>query len=131
MKSTNEIRTKWVAITPYIYTAVLLLSIVFGFIAGVLINRSGGFGTAGDPIAVISWFILFPAYIIADGILNSNFFWCSLRAAILPLAEGIVIWLVTGWQDPFAVSLGVAFIYLLGSLAVVGITRAVQKSRKA
>jgi hypothetical protein len=127
MKSTNGIRTKWGALTLYIYIAVLLIGIVLGFIAGVWIKGSD---SDGDPIAVISWFIIFPAYLIADGILNNNFLWCSLRAAFLPLAEGFVITQVSGWPDPFAVSITIAVVYFVGSLVVVGITRAVRKSRK-
>lgn len=131
MQSIKKCLTRWGSITPYVYTAVLLLGIILGFIAGAMINNDGGAGSsAGDPIAILSWFILFPIYIIADGILNCRFLWCPLRAAFIPLVQGFVIWQVTGWEDPFAVSISVAFLYLLGSLVVVGITRIVRKSKK-
>jgi hypothetical protein len=129
MKTTNATPSKWGARIMYGYIGMLIVAIVLGFVAGGMIKNDGAL--AGDPIAVLSWFILFPAYIVADGILNDGFLGCSLRAALLPLVQGLVIWLVTGWADPFAVSQVVAFIYFLGSLAVVAIARAVRKSRKA
>ncbi len=117
-KTTFQLR--WVVISPYVYTAVLIFSVVLGFIGGTLINKSGGHGSAATPISEISWYI-FPTYLIIDGILNKSFLWCSLRAAFLPLVLGFVMWQVTGRQDPSLFNLTEAFIYFLGSLIVVGI----------
>lgn len=136
MKSTTEGNpkwgariAKWVAASPMLtYLAVLIFGIVLGFIDGAMIKS----WDLLDPIgAEFTFFILFPAYIIADGILNSRFFWCPLRAASLPLAQGFVIWKMSDWGDPFGVSQIVAIIYVFGSLVVVGITHAVRKSKKA
>ena len=113
--------------TVPIYIGMVSVSIVLGVITGVMIISEGSH--AVDPILTISWLVLFPMYIIADGILNSRFLWCSLRAAVLPLVEGVIIWLVTFDYEPFIVSLVVSMIYILGSLIVVRLSRAVRKSK--
>jgi hypothetical protein len=123
MESGSNFRTKWGTRIVYAYITVSAAAIVLGYVAGAMIKR----GDTGDVIGVISFFILFPPYIIADGILNSCFLWCPLRAAALPLVEGLAIWSVTGWHDPFTVSLIVAIIYVLVSLGVVGTTLSVRR----
>jgi hypothetical protein len=117
----------WNLIFTLVYIPVFLLSVVFGIIAAALINNRGS--VSADTIAVISWFIVFPLFILSDAILSARLLWCPLRACALPLVEGFVIYLLTDWQDPFAVSLVVSLIYAASSLIISGISFAVRKSR--
>jgi hypothetical protein len=130
----TSFKSRWGVINPYVYTAILLFNIVLGFIGSTLINKSGGSGSAANPIIEIAWYI-FPAYIIVDGILNKSFLWCPLRAAFPPLVQEFVMWLVIDKQYSSVLNLTgaftEAFIYFLGSLLVVAIiTRAFRISFK-
>ena len=119
---------KWGSRIAYGYVVMLAIAIALGFVAGDMINKGGIL--AGDSVAIVSWFILFPAYILADAIVNARFLTCPLRAAFLPLLEGFVIFQVTDWGDPFGVSQTVAIIYFMASVVVVAIARSVRR-RKA
>jgi len=108
------------------YAGMLALAAVFGLIGGLMDNSD----ISTDPIAVLSFFILFPAYVLADGIVNARFVRCPLRAGSLPLAEGYVISKVADWPDPFAVSQIVAIIYVLASLVVITFARVTAARRR-
>jgi hypothetical protein len=107
------------------FVAILPGAAGLGYLAGLAINTGGA--RAGDQVVVASWFVLFPLYILADSILNARFVHCALRAAALPLAEGLVIWFVTRWPDPLAVATIVAALSATASVLLVGATRAVRK----
>ncbi len=117
-------RGAWGPTIAYGYVLMLGAAVLLGYVAGDLINKGGIL--AADPIAIVSWFVLFPAYVILDGILNARFFTCPVRAALLPLVQGFVIMKVSGEGGAFGVSQLVAFGMLALSFVVVGITRGVR-----
>lgn len=107
------------------YFVMLGLAVLFGLLGGTMISSGGG--QAADPIAILTFFILFPAFVLADAAFKAQLLFCPLRAVSLPLVEGFVIWQVADWQDPFAISVITAFIYAIASFIVAAIARARRK----
>lgn len=108
-----------------LYFVMLGLAVLFGILGGVLMRFGGP--TAADPVAIITLFILFPAFIFTDAAFRTQQLLCPLRAVSLPLTEGLVIALIIGDQDPFAVCIATAFIYAVASFTVVAVARAIRK----
>ncbi len=118
-------RRVWGPTIAYGYVLVLGAAVLLGKVAGDLINKDGIL--AADPIAILCWFVLFPAYAILDGIVNARFLTCPLRALLLPLVQGYVIMKVIDDGDPFGASQVAAIGMLALSFITVGITRWVRK----
>ena len=122
MESTSYSRKDWSVIIEHAYKGVVAITIVCWIIVGVMLKND--IILVSDCIAVLSLFNLFLMYIVADGLLNSRFFWCLLRAAFLPLAGGVIICcLLADWDNPLLISLMVSFFFILESLVLVDITR--------
>lgn len=85
----NDAQSVWGKRIIKVYIVVLAVGLFLGLLAGRIIIEHGTL--AADWIAIISWFFLFPAYIIADAIFNRSFVGTPLRGAALPLFQGFII----------------------------------------
>ncbi len=106
-----------------VYLLTLALSAAFGVIVGLR-----PYGELANAIGILSYFFLFPAFIVLDSVLRAHAGWCPLRAASLPLVEGLLIYLLSQWNDPWAISQIVAITCGLASFIISGITALVRKS---
>ena len=87
-------------------------------------------GPTDGPL-LMSWFVVFPIYVVLDGVVNYRYFACSTRAGLLPLSQGVAVMARDGFGDPLAVAMIAALVFAFASLIVVKSARAVRLAQRA
>lgn len=140
----NQTSTKWGTGISFAFIPMLCLSGILGYLAADESPK--------EAVLNLSYFLLFPLYVLVDSLFNARFLQCTLRAVILPFVLLLALWHFTipfphdpslpladvlfAWHlnkpfndDAIGTTAITASLYLGGSALIVRLLHVIRKKR--